>query len=318
MLERSMLLAVCCMLLTSWPPVMAWGSPSAIAPLSIVAASRAVDGAARASTPPRMTAEEEEALRQEYERYVAAVESPLHTVDEATAQLTKPVRLRRLLSKEDIAAVHRAAASIAARDADSTIDRSAWGQPKGTWLVTFLNTKGAFEAELPELYARIRAAVVAVDAEHWNVTKDVEYVNYRVAEYHTMHSQLDGQPTSGGLHTKRHCDHGSLITIDILLSDLADIEGGVLQTLEVGDELRSHAWEQGDALVFLSHKYHSVSKLTRGTRNVMVCELWQGTENASPTRDEKERWMGAWKDDGWRVSAGAAAQESICGADTQP
>ena len=55
------------------------------------------------------------------------------------------------------------------------------------------------------------------------------------------------------------------------------------------------AWEQGDALVFLSHKYHCVSRLTRGTRQVMVCELWQGTENLEPSRDEQLRWRGEWR-----------------------
>jgi len=235
-------------------------------------------------------------LRREYERYVAAVEMPLVDVDEEFAQRTQAVPVRGLLSREDIAAVHRVGAQIAGQRADSTIDRSGWGQPEGTWRVTFLNTGSSFEALLPELYARIRDAMLEVDRQHWNVTAGVEHVNFRVAEYHTMKSTLDGQPTRGGLHTKRHMDQGSLITIDILLTDPAEIEGGVLQTLEADGTLLSHAWEQGDALVFLSHKYHCVSELKNGTRQVMVCELWQGTENPTPSRDERERWFGAWKD----------------------
>ena len=55
-------------------------------------------------------------------------------------------------------------------------------------------------------------------------------------------------------------DQGSLLTIDVLLTDPADIEGGVLQTLEADDQLRGHAWERGDALVFLSHKYHTLCR----------------------------------------------------------
>ena len=243
--------------------------------------------------------DDEARLRAEYERYKACVEMPLSNFDEATAQLTQCVRVRGLLSRDDIAAVHRAGKEYALRNPDATIDRSAWGQPSGTWLVTFLNTDGAFESMLPELYERIRRAAVTVDREHWNVTADIEHVNYRVVEYHTMRSSLDGKPTKGGLHTKRHCDQGSLITIDILLTDPADIDGGVLQTLEADGTLLDHSWEQGDALFFLSHKYHCVSELTRGTRNVMVCELWQGTENDTPSRDEKERWVGRWKAD-WR------------------
>ena len=244
--------------------------------------------------------EEVEALRKQYERYKAKVEMPLSNFDEATAQRTQAIRVRGLLSREDIAAVHRAGEALARERADSTMDRSAWGQPNGTWLVTFLNTDGAFEAMLPDLYSRVRAAAVAVDREHWNVTAGVEDVNYRVVEYHTVRSSLAGRPTRGGLHTQRHCDQGSLLTIDILLTDPAEIEGGVLQTLEADGTLLNHAWEQGDALVFLSHKYHCVSELTRGTRQVMVCELWQGTESHAPSRDEAERWQGVWKDE-WRT-----------------
>jgi len=259
----------------------------------------------RCSAPRAMTPgsdnQDEDALRREYERYVAAVEAPLNNLDESVAQLTRAIRIPGLLSRDDIRAVHREGAAIAQQRADSTIDRSAWGQPKGTWLVTFLNTGGEFESRLPQLHARVRAAALAVDREHWNVTSGVEHVNFRVAEYHTMHATLGGRPTGGGLHTKRHCDHGSLVTIDILLSDPAEIEGGVLQTLEADGKLLSYTWEQGDALVFLSHKYHSVSELTRGTRNVLVCELWQGTENHAPSRDEKERWLGEWKEDAERL-----------------
>lgn len=238
---------------------------------------------------------EEDRLRCEYERYVAAVEMPLSNFDEARAQATQAVRIRGLLSPEEIQAVHQAGAALALQRGDSTIDRSAWGQPEGTWRVTFLNTDGAFESLLPDVYERIRRAALAVDLEYWNVTAGVRDVNYRVAEYHTMVATLNGAPTGGGLHTTRHCDQGSLVTVDILLTDPSEIEGGVLQTLEPDGELTSHTWAQGDALIFLSHKYHSVSELTRGTRQVLVCELWQGTDNLTPSRDEKERWQGVWK-----------------------
>jgi hypothetical protein len=265
-------------------------------PIPAARASMSIRGAST----PTVDAADDAALRHEYERYKAAVEMPLRNVDEATAQQTQPVRLRGLLSKTDIEELHRVAAATAAEQPHSTIDRSAWGQPEGTWRVTFLQTGGSFEAALPELHARLRNAMVAVDRDQeWNVTAGVADVNYRCVEHHTVRSELKGEPTGGGLHTKRHCDQGSLITIDILLTDLAEIEGGVLQTLESDDTLKSHAWEQGDALVFLSHKYHSVSRLTGGTRQVLVCELWQGTENHQPSRDEKERWQGEWKED-WR------------------
>ena len=132
-------------------------------------------------------------LQHEYERYRAAVEQPLHNVDESTAQRTQAVRVRGLLSGEDIEALHRLGKELARQRPDSTIDRSAWGQPEGTWLVTFLNTEGAFEQALPALHAKVRAAALAVDRAHWNLTAGVAegQLNYRVAEYHTMRSELD-------------------------------------------------------------------------------------------------------------------------------
>ena len=253
-----------------------------------------VDVALRGCTPTLVTTDEQ--LRLEYERYKIAVEAPLHNVDISSAQRTSAVRIRKLLSADDIVALHSLGATIAAQYQHSTIDRSAWGQPEGTWRVTFLNTAGAFESALPELYARVRSAALSVDREHWQLTRGVECVNYRVAEYHTVRARLDdGSATGGGLHTQRHVDQGSLITIDILLTDPSDIDGGCLQTLEADGSLKVHEWQQGDALVFLSHKYHCVSTLTRGVRNVLVCEFWQGTENHAPSRDEEHRWQGEWR-----------------------
>ena len=41
-------------------------------------------------------------------------------------------------------------------------DRSAWGQPNGTWRVAYLNTDGYFERSLPMVYAKLRHAAVTV------------------------------------------------------------------------------------------------------------------------------------------------------------
>ena len=66
--------------------------------------------------------------------------------------------------------------------------------------------------------------------------------------------------------------------MDLMLSPTSDFEGGTFSTLESNGELRDHTFEQGDLLVFLSHKYHMVSPVTSGTRKVLVCELWDGLE----------------------------------------
>ena len=79
-----------------------------------------------------------------------------------------------------------------------------------------------------------------------------------------------------------HCDHGSLFTADVMLSRDADFEGGQMVTtvVEAGAApvLTRHVFDQGDLLVFPSHKPHSVERVTSGTRTVFVVEFWRGPE----------------------------------------
>ena len=49
-------------------------------------------------------------------------------------------------------------------------------------------------------------------------------------------------------------------------------------------QMQRHAFEQGDALVFVSHKYHCVAPVESGERRVLVIELWEGDEKACPHR----------------------------------
>ena len=65
---------------------------------------------------------------------------------------------------------------------------------------------------------------------------------------------LRSQQRKEGLATA-HYDQGSVLTVDIMLADPSGFEGGQLSTLEVDGECKQHRFEQGDALVFVSHKY---------------------------------------------------------------
>jgi len=102
-------------------------------------------------------------------------------------------------------------------------------------------------------------------------------LNLRVAEYHVIEEE-------GGLPIPKHMDYGSLMTLDILLSPTSQFEGGQFQTLEADGRMATHPFERGDALVFQSHKYHSVTPLTSGRRNVFIAELWEGLERRCPRR----------------------------------
>ena len=77
-------------------------------------------------------------------------------------------------------------------------------------------------------------------------------------------------PGKDVLH-RGHYDHGSVLTIDVMLSDPAkDFSGGRFQTVEADGSVRTHPFNQcGDALVFVSHKVRA--------------RLWGA-------------WLGVWQD----------------------
>ena len=80
----------------------------------------------------------------------------------------------------------------------------------------------------------------------------------------------------GGLTDLYHYDTDSIVTIVTLLSNSDDFEGGAFRTFETGDESKDYNMNKGDAVAFVSHKYHNITPLTRGCRNSLVIELWQG------------------------------------------
>ena len=104
----------------------------------------------------------------------------------------------------------------------------------------------------------------------------------RCVEYHTV-------TPGGSLPFPTHYDAGSLVTIDVLLTDPSEFEGGQFSTLESDGTMQPHAFQKGDALAFVSHKFHCVSKVTAGQRNVLVMELWEGEERACAHRCERHR-----------------------------
>eukprot|EP00747_Dinoflagellata_sp_TGD_P081442 gnl/TRDRNA2_/TRDRNA2_161301_c0_seq2.p1 gnl/TRDRNA2_/TRDRNA2_161301_c0~~gnl/TRDRNA2_/TRDRNA2_161301_c0_seq2.p1 ORF type:complete len:135 (+),score=22.27 gnl/TRDRNA2_/TRDRNA2_161301_c0_seq2:49-453(+) len=82
---------------------------------------------------------------------------------------------------------------------------------------------------------------------------------------------------TGGLADRNHYDIGSLVTVDIMLEE--PNEGGHFQSL-VQHRWTSQDFEVGDALVFVSHKYHRVDPVVLGCRRTLVLELWSGEERA--------------------------------------
>ncbi|GMI44865.1 hypothetical protein TrCOL_g12700 [Triparma columacea] len=94
-------------------------------------------------------------------------------------------------------------------------------------------------------------------------------LSIRVAEVWTY-------SVEGGLLDDYHFDTDSIMTIVTLLSDPGDFDGGEFQTYECDNTQLSYGMQKGDGVCFVSHKYHNISRVTRGRRKSLVVELWEG------------------------------------------
>jgi hypothetical protein len=185
------------------------------------------------------------------------------------------------LSATEIAAVH----DLASKVGDSGRSPNHATHRSGAWDTLYLQTGGAFSTHLPSLAGRLLAAAREVDeAQGWHLLGSAgRRVTMRVVEYHTVR-------THGSLPWAHHFDEGSLLTIDCMLSCPAvDFAGGVFQTLETDGELQPHPFERGDVQIFRSHKYHCVTPVSAGERNVLVIELWDGDERRCAHRCEQRK-----------------------------
>ena len=229
----------------------------------------------------------------------------------ARAQSMQVVRLPHFLSDQEIRSVAEEAARIR-RDGAGAIRLASAGEPatesatstpaswdpegyesnRGDWQTTYLHTMHMFQNRLPELHAKLRDAAMLADAQHWGICAEAETasnggkVSTRCIEIHTA-------GPSGGLPHPMHYDNGSCVTIDVMLTE--PLAGGRFQTLELaggggGDDGCTqdvHEFRRGDAVIFPSHKYHSVTPVEQGVRQVLIMELWVGEERRCNHRCEQ-------------------------------
>ena len=233
------------------------------------------------------------------------VQHPLQAL--AAAQQTVPQRVPGFLSLADIAELQQRVEQIkpdvgmVCRDASGANTLGA----DALWHTFYLHSDGMFQKTCPELCARIAALARRVDEEvGWELLAGTpfaggaagpaeqagagaaaaegesgcrERINVRCVEYHEYWHEA-------ALCQREHFDRGSLITVGMMLSSTDEFEGGAFQTLEADGTMKAHQYEQGDALVFVSHKYHCVAPVTNGRRNVMIMELWKAPERTCAHR----------------------------------
>lgn len=210
------------------------------------------------------------------------------TTAQLKARRTKPILARAALRESEVGAILDAANTMAgAYDV-------AYGKAHAA---LFMHRRGYFGSTLPELLPRL-VEQMRQAAVKWHGEEAAAAMSLRCIELHTYQA-------GGGLLDVDHRDTGSAVSMSILLSEAAQMEGGRFITwgLKAGcvrcataesragraaeaevacttcPTSRLHEMARGDALLFDSEKSHNVSTLTRGVRHSLVLELWSGPQN---------------------------------------
>ena len=187
----------------------------------------------------------------------------------ADAQNGQVVRVPSFLSPREICKLREAAES---QDAPRQDIHKRQGAPEGSWFTVFLNHR--LRLLLPAVHDRMFEAAREADVDAWQLLDSKRHdIAMRCVEFHSV-------TTGGGIPMKQHHDYGSLLTLDIMLSEPgSDFEGGDFCTVAPdGSTLKPQQFEAGDLLIFNSHQYHCVQPVTSGRRQVLVSEIWEGLE----------------------------------------
>lgn len=216
------------------------------------------------------------------------------------AQRLKIYRKKSLMTKNEIEQLLKF--EFDNRDKLGTTRRDGSGikRPDSPWHTSYMSTNGLFQRNHQELLDKLIDVAIEADVINgWNIlTNNVNYFGYDVDKdvntqvaFNSTSTKLDEVKSNlrvrvvelhsvdknGSLADTHHCDIGSLVTIDVMLTAPdVDYTGGQFGTLEKDGKLHMHTFEYGDVVVFPSHKYHCVQPVTSGNRKVMVIELWHG------------------------------------------
>ena len=216
--------------------------------------------------------EEEEQEEDAYTRFVQAA-SPVGAELLPEAEAIAPVKAVRLLSADDIAALHAAAARMEAEYEPSHKCMYAHFGPKSfhatRHAVLYFHRDGWVAREVPALLDRLVRAMLA---HAWWCERDAS-LSVRCVELHTY-------GVDASLPNPGHRDRGSAVTMSVLLSEPSRHEGGVFVVWDRHGRPVEQALEQGDAVVFHSERAHNVSPVLSGERHSLVLELWTGTANS--------------------------------------
>jgi|AntAceMinimDraft_5_1070358.scaffolds.fasta_scaffold79862_1 hypothetical protein len=200
----------------------------------------------------------------------------LDVVDVQKARASRVVAEEAVCTAADVLALEAAKTSILATT--TPLENNPENSTHVHKWATMMNNGNALVSAEPQLVAKLlQFAARAWDKGGWSdVGGPLAALQGGISNLSIRVMELWEYEHGGGLNDPYHYDVDSVLTIIVLLSESGDYDGGEFRTYEDGDVHKVYPMERGDAIGFVSHKYHNITELTRGTRRSLVTELWQG------------------------------------------
>ena len=180
------------------------------------------------------------------------------------AEAQDPVILQDLLTADDVAKLRKMRAALEASGRTPHMFRDA--TTASNHAVCYLHYDGFAQRSEPELMERLLAAMRAHAPSAW--PRSTRELRVRCIELHTYKE-------GGGLFLPSHRDNDSVLTLSARVSEDGAFGGGRFVTYDRGAPV-AHRLDQGSAVLFPSEKLHNIERVSRGTRESLVIELWEG------------------------------------------
>ena len=202
-----------------------------------------------------------------WRRFVDATAHKLEGGSGAGTELLAPIVRQGLLSAYEVREVLETADALErATDPQRLRCHGVKIWTGGAHSTLYMHHEGWLADRLPTLLHRLVQTMLDQHAA-WFGSGQVDELSLRCVELHEY-------SVGGSLSRRGHRDHGSSVSMSILLTESR--LGGEFVTWDEMREPVLHTLRPGDAVVFPSEHVHNVAPVLEGLRRTMVLEIWQG------------------------------------------